>query len=414
MSFPIERKLPIILSFVFLMLAAVGFLVYRSTVSFQEARENAHRSQAVIADLDDVVTYVADIETATSGFMAVGNDTYLEPFDQAKAGLKKNINDLRANFAGDAARLAEIDNLDGLISQKIEFESGKLDLRRQQGYGAASYLLGKREGIDITQQIRTVVDKLKAEEISKQELREQGIDKNLDLTILILTLSSVAGMAALIAANILVVMEIRKRRQAEESLVDVNKGLEASIDERTAELQDANSHLLESAAERERLLVNEQSARKEAEIANRLRDEFMATISHELRTPLNSILGWARLLKSGSLDNEKQSKAVNTIIKNSESQNRLIEDLLDAARIISGKLELEHDDVNFEEVVTHSIETVQPAAEAKSILLGLDVESGPSAQVTGDKDRLQQIVCNLLTNAIKFTPPGGKVAVELN
>ena len=86
--------------------------------------------------------------------------------------------------------------------------------------------------------------------------------------------------------------------------------------------------------------MNEKAARKDAEVANRLRDEFMATISRELRTPLNSILGWARLLKSGSLDDEKQSKAVSTIIKNSESQNRLIEDLLDAARIISGKLEI--------------------------------------------------------------------------
>jgi signal transduction histidine kinase len=245
-------------------------------------------------------------------------------------------------------------------------------------------------------------------------VREQGNDNNLNLTILILILSSLAGIAALVAANVLVVMEIRKRRGAEESLVVVNRDLELRIEERTAELQEANLHLVESATDRERLLLNEQAARNDAEAANRLRDEFMATISHELRTPLNSILGWARLLKSGSLDDEKRSKAVTTIIKNSESQNRLIEDLLDAARIISGKLEIQHCPVNFEEVVVHSIETIRPAAEAKNISIQLDVDTEEgSNRMTGDRDRLQQVVCNLLTNAVKFTPEGGKVDIGL-
>src|SRR5258708_13158238 len=161
MSLPIERKLPIILSFVFLMLAAIGFLLDRRTVSFEESRENEKRSQAVIANLDDVVTYTADIETATSGFVAVGNDTYLEPSNQAKSGLKKNIAELRSLAANDALRLSEVDGLESLITQKIQFEDNKADQRRQKGYDNASYLLGMRGGIEITQQIRDAVDKLK-------------------------------------------------------------------------------------------------------------------------------------------------------------------------------------------------------------------------------------------------------------
>lgn len=414
MPLPIERKLPIILSFVFLMLAAIGFLLYQSTVSVQQARESEKHSQSVIANLDDVVTYVADIESSTTGFVTTGNDTYLEPSDAAKTGLKKNIAELRSLLADDLTRIRHVDNLEALISQKIQFESNKVDLRRQNGFDETSYLLGRRDGITITSQIRAGVDQLKDQEIKAQQSREQKFDDSLNLTVLILILSSIAGVAALVAANVLVIMEIRRRRGAEHTLVEVNRSLEERIEVRTAELREANDHLLESAVDREQLLTNEQAARKEAEVANRLRDEFMATISHELRTPLNSILGWARLLKGGGLDDEKQSKAVNTIIKNSESQNRLIEDLLDAARIISGKLEIDHEHVNFEEVVKHSIETVLPSAEAKDISIGLAIDTDdPISGVSGDKGRLLQVVCNLLTNAVKFTPEGGRVDVGL-
>jgi len=413
MSLPIERKLPIILSFVFLMLAAIGFLLYRSTVSVQEARELEKHSQSIISNLDDVVTYTADLETATSGFIALGSDAYLEPFTRGKAGLKRNVSELRGLLEGDEARLSEIDQLEVLIGNKLDFEENKIELRRRDGFDQTAPLLGKTGGIAITEQVRALVDKLKNEEIAIQQDHERRLDVNFNLSILSLILSTIAGVAALIAAYVLVVLEIRKRRSAEESLVDVNRGLEKRIEERTAELQEANEHLTESASERERLLVNEQSARKEAEVANRLRDEFMATVSHELRTPLNSILGWARLLRSGELDAEKSRKAVNTIVKNSETQNRLIEDLLDAARIISGKLDLEHDPVSVGEVVMHSIETVRPSADAKSILINLDVETGDDAVITGDKDRLQQVVSNLLTNAVKFTQANGNIQINL-
>lgn len=164
--------------------------------------------------------------------------------------------------------------------------------------------------------------------------------------------------------------------------------------------------------EREKLLKNEQAARKDAEIANRMRDEFLATVSHELRAPLNSILGWGRLLEKGNLDEATSAKAIQTIVRNADSQNRLIEDLLDVSRIISGKLRLEVITIKPIIFVEAALESVRPAAEAKNITLEV-IEDSIVSHISGDPNRLQQVVWNLLSNAIKFTPKGGKVTVEI-
>ncbi|MGC2237200.1 MAG: CHASE3 domain-containing protein [Pyrinomonadaceae bacterium] len=167
----------------------------------------------------------------------------------------------------------------------------------------------------------------------------------------------------------------------------------------------------EAESVREELFKKEQSARKDAEIANRLRDEFLATVSHELRAPLNSILGWGRLLEKGNLDEKTTQKALDTIIRNAEAQNRLIEDLLDVSRIISGKLRLEIMNIKPSNFVEAALETVRPAAEAKGITLEVKEEMSVS-HLSGDPNRLQQVIWNLLSNAIKFTPNGGTVTVE--
>ncbi len=168
----------------------------------------------------------------------------------------------------------------------------------------------------------------------------------------------------------------------------------------------------EAEKEREELHNREKIARKEAEIANRMRDEFLATVSHELRAPLNSILGWGRILEKGNVDAKTTEKAISTIVRNAESQNRLIEDLLDVSRIISGKLRLEVISVKPINIVETAIETIQPAAQAKGITLEIK-ETSDVSHISGDPNRLQQVIWNLLSNAIKFTPNGGKVSVEI-
>jgi len=151
---------------------------------------------------------------------------------------------------------------------------------------------------------------------------------------------------------------------------------------------------------------------EELEQANRIKDEFLATLSHELRTPLTAMLGWSRLLRSGQLDEAARERAVQIIERNAEAQSKLIEDLLDVSRIITGKLRLEVQPVALAPVIETAVNGLRPAAEAKRLRLesALDPAAGP---VTGDPARLQQVVTNLLSNAIKFTPEGGRVEVRL-
>jgi PAS domain S-box-containing protein len=165
-------------------------------------------------------------------------------------------------------------------------------------------------------------------------------------------------------------------------------------------------------AEREQLLQREQAARETAERANQIKDEFLAVLSHELRSPLNPILGWTQLLRKGILDETRQQEALATIERNAKLQTQLIEDLLDISRIMQGKLSLTVTPVNLTSVITAAVETVRLAAEVKNIQILLDLVP-ESISVTGDAARLQQVVWNLLTNAVKFTPNGGQVTIEL-
>ncbi len=164
--------------------------------------------------------------------------------------------------------------------------------------------------------------------------------------------------------------------------------------------------------ERELLLVREQAARAEAETANRIKDEFLAVLSHELRTPMNPILGWSKLLQQGNLDAARAAQAIATIERNAKLQVQLIDDLLDISRILRGKLALNPFPVPLASVISAAIDTVCLAVEAKSIHLNVRLDPNV-APVLGDATRLQQVVWNLLTNAIKFTPAGGQITVEL-
>jgi signal transduction histidine kinase len=176
---------------------------------------------------------------------------------------------------------------------------------------------------------------------------------------------------------------------------------------------EVRDHLAERAraeAEREALLTSERAARAEVEAANRATDEFLAVLSHELRTPLQPILGWVRLLRQARLDEDGTARALETIERSTRAQSRLIEDLLDISRVVTGTLAVERAPVNLVTVAATAVDTVRGAAEAKSVALEMTTERS-CIEVVGDTSRLEQVIWNLLANAIAFTPAGGAVDV---
>ncbi len=198
--------------------------------------------------------------------------------------------------------------------------------------------------------------------------------------------------------------QIKERERAEAALASANETLERRVAERTAALQQVEQQL-------HRMLSIERDARVEAERVGRMKDEFLLTLSHELRTPLSAIFGWAQMLKR-SQDQTTVHQAIDVIDRNVRIQTKLIEDLLDMSAIVAGKIRLDVQPIQVDEVIRLAVESIKPAADAKGIRLEqvIDPSAGP---VSGDGARLQQIVWNLLINATKFTPRGGRISVTL-
>ena len=226
----------------------------------------------------------------------------------------------------------------------------------------------------------------------------------------------------ILKSKVAVFVELYQKREAlkrqTQALLLAHEELEDRVRARTRELAETNTALRDEVDERKRieaerlvLLESEQRARAHAEAVNRLKDEFLATLSHELRTPLNAILGWSHLLTSRKSDPAMVERAIGVIRNNAMAQSQLIEDILDVSRIIGGKLRLKLARVPLQEVIGAALDSVSPAAQAKAIEIARDVDD--IEPITGDYDRLQQVVWNLLSNAVKFTPREGRVTVSL-
>jgi len=214
------------------------------------------------------------------------------------------------------------------------------------------------------------------------------------------------GFPILLGEEVVGVIEFfsREIRQPDEDLLKMIGAVGSQIGQ-FQELKRAEEKLAQ-------LLVRERAARADSDKANRLKDEFLATLSHELRTPLNAVVGWSRMLRSGRLDTKSQAHALEVIERNAWAQKQIIEDILDVSRVITGKLQLNLAPVDLRSVTEAALDAVRPALEAKQIRIETDYQDNLRI-IQGDFDRLQQVVWNLLSNASKFTPSGGRVGLQI-
>ncbi len=220
-------------------------------------------------------------------------------------------------------------------------------------------------------------------------LRKDGTPLNVSITV-----SPLRDSRGKVVGASKIARDITERKRTEQALLDREHQLQAI------------------AAEREQLLESERVARSEAERLSRVKDEFLATLSHELRTPLNAIQGWAALMRHRELSAEDRARGLETIERNVRAQVQIVNDLLDMSRIISGKIHLDIGPIDLNAVIEDAIEVIRPSADAKRIQVSTMLDSSIGT-TRGDPNRLQQVLWNLLTNAVKFTPPEGSIQIAL-
>jgi len=406
---------PILLGISVITIAILGWIAYDNNRAADQVIQKGKKVADTIYLLNDIERLALDLETGGRGFVITGDERFLEPYESATVNLAKAMPQLERSLLGESVPLDRYRELEDVINAKVAQTAENIAVRRTSGLEAAVALVSLGEGRVFMEQVR--------KEIS--EIRGILVDSRTEvLTQLTLRISSnnwlmptlaVIGSLAILLAMIFVYIESSRRYEAERLIIEANEMLENRVAERTRELNDVNAELKNLLDERGVLLESEKESRNEAEVANRLRDEFMAALSHELRNPLNSILGWARILKRGDLDDDVIAKAVDAIISSSETQSNIIDDLLDIGRIVSGKFRFDMRPINPSDLVYGAVESFSPLASAKEISIKVYIDEGIDGLVlNGDLNRLRQALWNLLSNALKFSENGSEIEVRVH
>ena len=375
-----DRRLVILFVALIALVIGRGVMLIVSLSELDSRQAAVQRSEDVQALLADYVSQLKDAETGQRGYVLTGDQSYLEPYRTALDTIHRHDVELTRLTSTDADVAPRIRRLQVESADKLRELGETIALRSSVGFDAARDRVRAGEGKRAMDAIRTEVNAL----VADQKSRRIGLRADAA------SMASQTRSAVLLSTVVMCLltgiffMEFRR----------------SSI-QRTALM-----HRAESA------LHQEADARSAAERASRIKDEFLATLSHELRTPLNAILSWTALMQMEASDPAVFGRGLETIERNAKSQARLIDDLLDMSRIISGKTRLIVAEVDLEPILTSVVDIVRPAADAKGIRLHTVIDSH-TGSVSADPERIRQVLWNLLSNAIKFTPKDGRVEVRL-
>jgi signal transduction histidine kinase len=350
-------------------LAFVGATSYHRLAELRDASRAVEHTHEVRTELERILSLLSDAETGQRGFLLTGSVSYLEAHNAALAALPARLEHLRSLTVDNPKQQERLAALDALIGRRATELSASVVARETRGFELAARIVMTDEGKRLMDQIRTVVGAIGADEgrlLAERTRREEHAGR----TALVTTVGGLGlSLVLAVAATLLLNQAIRERGRAE-------------------------------------------SARMAAEAADRAKDEFLAVLSHELRTPLTSIVGWARMLRAGSLSEADRLKALEVIERSVQLQATLINDLLDISRFMRGGVHLDLQSVELTPTIEAAVDGVRTDAETRGVKLDCAFDAS-AISVMGDPSRLQQIVGNLLTNAIKFTPAGGLVTIRL-
>ncbi|HSS47310.1 MAG TPA: CHASE3 domain-containing protein [Thermoanaerobaculia bacterium] len=497
--------------FATLLLLAANGSVSRHAVQVVTGNDRllAH-TEEVLTALETLQATVTDAETGQRGYVLTGRESYLTPYQEARASLADRLARFRLLTADNPFHQRRLALLEVKIQAKLAELGETVELRRQGGLAAALPVIESGRGAALMNGIRGDLAAMKAEENRLLKLRVRESERSaatVQATMWVANLIAIALLAAFtflafrrlaeqqrnaralaehrdrlqvtlasigdavlstdeqgrvqilnpVAGNLvgwppaeaegrplaevfhIVNEETRKPAEdpvekairlgtivglANHTIVISRDGRETPIEDSAAPIKDKDGKVLGVVLvfrdiserkgfqrEQERLAEGERVARVQAEEANRSKDEFLATVSHELRNPLNAISGWTVILRNGPADQQASQHAAEVIERNARALARIVEDILDVSRIVTGKLHIEPRETELTPVVQAAVDAVRPAAEAKRIDIETRLE--PAGPVWGDPDRLQQVIWNLVANAVKFTSKEGKVEVRL-
>jgi signal transduction histidine kinase len=336
--------------------------------------------------LDAVLIAQSDADAAVRGYLLTGSPQALIPFRAAQQVSSEQITRL-ADLTGDnPSQQARVANLRNAVTMRVAGLEQVIETRRTGTMDAAMDQARANETPAARDEIRMLISDMEKDESKLLAARREQASREYTRAVNGRVGSGIVSAALLVGIVLTAGLHARSNARRQAALV---------LSEQRA---------VEAAA-------REQEARAEAERANRDKDQFLAVLSHELRTPLNAVLGWTQILQASGPGDPTVVRALASIRRNAEAQQRLVEDLLDVSRIIAGKLPFERDPFDLRNAISAAVESIRPSAESKGLTLSSRLEH--TAPATGDAGRIQQVAGNLLSNAVKFTPTGGHVTVTL-
>jgi signal transduction histidine kinase/CheY-like chemotaxis protein len=370
-----------------LLLVFDGVMTLRTAAHLRAGQRRIAEVTGIRIELRELLAAYVDAETGTRGFLLTGEEAFLEPYRAARAAIARS--DLRIkSLAPPETRSAALrERIEALGLQRMGVLAAAIAARREHSLDDTVEMFRRGPGKELMDNIRRLAAKLDAELETTMTGLLASAEERLAFT------KAVTLFTHLVIAGALIGLFFLTRRHFGER-------------EKLATVERASRDRVEV------LLASERSAHSEAAHANKLKDEFLAVVSHELRTPLNAIVGWTSLLREGPENPQELREGLDTIDRNAHAQARLIDDLLDVSRIIAGKVRLRISEVDVRTLAAGVVEGLRPAADARGVKT--ELRAGDEAvEVLGDPDRLQQVVWNLVSNAIKFTPRGGTVTLSV-